>query len=1006
MKRKQHLRRIGIVWLCGMLGTVSAGSAVVAEQGHVRESGRRIPLHREVDVVVVGGSSGAVAAALEAAKAGAKVFVAAPCPYLGEDMAGTLRLWLEDGETPQRPLAKALYASRQGSIPSPGQVKRVFDKALMDARIEFLTGTYVGEVLVDEAGAVCGVVMSNRSGRQAIKARVVIDATADASVARVAGAGFTDPAGGVQTFSRIVVAKEAPSAAGMTVTELPGDFSGWLGKAVKEQGSFVKAYLCVMTIALDDASFRSLAAAQQIALDRTFVKGLFDGADRLFQVPPVRIQSMKAWAGAWDGVEKLDLACLVPAGVKNLFVLGGCADMGRDAAERLLRPLAFMEVGTLLGRRAAVLAKTLPTSAAPRVRTIKADGDSRIEVKEALAGVRPTLDEMKEVVSGDAALPVLGRYDVVVVGAGTSGAPAAIAAGRQGARTLVIEYLNGMGGISTLGMIGNYWFGNVCGFTDELDRGVKELGASVHVVGKAEWLRRECRKAGVEIWFGAMGTGALIEGTNVVGVVVATSQGRGVVLARNVVDATGNSDIAAAAGAECHFVGAEELAVQGVGLSPRALGISYSNSDFGYVNDSDALDLCLFGVRGRALHEKGWDASQLVESRERRRIKGDGTVTFLDILNKRTFPDTIVQSRSNFDSHGYTVTDVSYIEPQPKRKVLNANLPYRSLLPVGIENLLVAGLGMNAHRDAMPILRMQPDLQNQGYAAGTAAAMASKAGTGVRTVEIRKLQAHLVEKKIIPATVLTWQDSYPASDTVVRQAVSALTNQYAGAGFVFANPQQALPLLKSAYVTATTVEARRVYAHVLGMLGDATGAETLVATVAAARWEGGWSFRGGGQFGRSVSMLDSYLIALGRTQVPQALAAVLDKAIQLDATKPFSNFRSVTLALESLGEPAAAKVLAGILGQPGMGGHARSDLQAFGKTLAVTDSAGNVEREACLRELALARALYRCGDHNGLAEEILRCYAKDPRGVYALHAMAVLKNGPGRKGRGQGQEKR
>ena len=43
-----------------------------------------------------------------------------------------------------------------------------------------------------------------------------------------------------------------------------------------------------------------------------------------------------------------------------------------------------------------------------------------------------------------------------------------------------------------------------------------------------------------------------------------------------------------------------------------------------------------------------------------------------------------------------------------------------------------------------------------------------------------------------------------------------------------------------------------------------------------------------------------------------------------------------------------------------------------------------------LREIVLARALYRLGDHNGLAEKILRAYAKDPRGVLARHAAAVL----------------
>ena len=85
--------------------------------GFVQESARRIPLVKETDVLVVGGSSGAVTAALAAKAAGADVYLVAPRPYLGEDIAGTLRLGLEDGEDPDTELARELWLDTSATVP-------------------------------------------------------------------------------------------------------------------------------------------------------------------------------------------------------------------------------------------------------------------------------------------------------------------------------------------------------------------------------------------------------------------------------------------------------------------------------------------------------------------------------------------------------------------------------------------------------------------------------------------------------------------------------------------------------------------------------------------------------------------------------------------------------------------------------------------------------------------------------------------------------------------------
>lgn len=95
------------------------------------------------------------------------------------------------------------------------------------------------------------------------------------------------------------------------------------------------------------------------------------------------------------------------------------------------------------------------------------------------------------------------------------------------------------------------------------------------------------------------------------------------------------------------------------------------------------------------------------------------------------------------------------------------------------------------------------------------------------------------------------------------------------------------------------------------------------------------------------------------------------------------------MAFERLGDKRAADVLAAVLMIPGMRGHARKTL-----TDAAAPTGHNAkdkaERTESLRELVLARALFRCGDKGGLGENILREYAQDLRGHYARHATAVL----------------
>jgi len=1070
--------------------------------GAVQESARGIPVAYAVDVAVAGGSTGAVSAAVSAAERGARVFLAAPYPYLGEDMTATLRTWLEEGEAPQSPLAKAIFSERrdadlpfdpatrfpityQADLPSAGvhkdtepasrltdglwggastqsvqydgdveitaaldaeralghayamvyhandfrvgvvtiytsldgkewtqaariandagpqarvdepalvlsaalsgkarlvrfafrrssgatriligeiavtgsapramparpaippatpfHVKKVLDEALIAAKVPYLYSTYVTDILRDAEGNPCGFVMANRAGRQAVLAKVIIYAS------RPFRARDRD-------LRFVVVGGTAKSGEGLMARTISPPFF--------QAGKRYDIIEYTLRIPLADASWASWAKAEQIARDRTYDPDQQFTSETLFQIPARPVEER----------------------TPRIHVLGGGP------------PLALIEAGARIGAAAADETKGLPEPKGVRVPGGKdggAAGAGTGDVREILAGVRPT-QKLPSILQEARQLPVLGAYDVVVIGGGTSGAPAAIGAARHGARTLVVEYLHGLGGVGTEGAISSYYWGNRVGFSAEVAGGAVRWA----IEQKKEWYRKALRDAGAEIWFGAMGVGSYVVGTRVAGAVVATPEGRGVVLARVVIDATGGADIAASAGAACTYTDASDIAMQGTGLPPRRLGESYTNTDFTIVDETDMLDVWRTFVSAKYKEGSAFDLGRLIDTRERRRIAGDATISILDVVNERTHPDTIVEAYSDFDTHGYTIDPYFTLDHPPARKGFRISIPYRTLLPKGLDGILVVGLGMSAHRDAVPVIRMQADIQNQGYAAGIAAAMAAKAGVSTRAIDIRALQRRLIEIGNLSERVLADKDSYPLPDERIAAAVEAAKEDAKDVAAILASPERALPLLRKAFAAAATEKEKRIYAHVLAVLGDPAGVETLIAAVEA--FDGldkGWRYTGMGQFGPNMSPLDRLIYALGCTGDRRAVPAIIAKAKLLRPESEFSHFRAVALALERIGDPAAAGALAEVLNLSGVRGHARSAIEDVIEEAKRYPSWNATEpRSNSIRELMLGRALFLCGDRDGLGRRILEEYVKDLRGHLSRHANAVLQ-GPER----------
>lgn len=126
--------------------------------------------------------------------------------------------------------------------------------------------------------------------------------------------------------------------------------------------------------------------------------------------------------------------------------------------------------------------------------------------------------------------------------------------------------------------------------------------------------------------------------------------------------------------------------------------------------------------------------------RETRRILGAHTLTGEEYLEAMNFPDSVARGCHPVDIHSANSTN------QRCQFMKDAGyVPYRSLYAPSYPNLLVAGRNFSADEVASASIRVQASVMGLGQAAGTAAAMASKAGICVDKVNTEELRKRLIE---------------------------------------------------------------------------------------------------------------------------------------------------------------------------------------------------------------------------------------------------------------------
>ena len=391
------------------------------------------------------------------------------------------------------------------------------------------------------------------------------------------------------------------------------------------------------------------------------------------------------------------------------------------------------------------------------------------------------------------------QSDVIVVGGGPAGLAAAIASARAGARTLLIEQFACLGGTATASLMACInGFRNqvepdgtqvVRGIAEEIVLGLKAsggLGRSTYKQksyptepGKLEYsyvidpekfkhlTLRMCVEAGVELLFHYYFCQAIVSADAMRGVIVESKSGRQAMLASVVVDATGDADVSARAGAAFWQTVKDEAprlndsimyrvqfgAARPEGLHMCDLGANAVlwGPSAGILDATDAEQLSKAEVATRLaiyadLAEKTKKFPQLADAKviETPALLGIRQTRFVEGLYKLTADDAIA---------GRPFDDVVAISPCPiiryygYRRYLEHegyDIPYRCLVPRKIDGLLVAGRCISSeqppyesHRSIVPILAI-------GQAAGAAAALCCRTGRRPRDLDVTLLQQTLM----------------------------------------------------------------------------------------------------------------------------------------------------------------------------------------------------------------------------------------------------------------------
>jgi hypothetical protein len=428
---------------------------------------------------------------------------------------------------------------------------------------------------------------------------------------------------------------------------------------------------------------------------------------------------------------------------------------------------------------------------------------------------------MKTVVCASREVPVIAETQVLVVGSGPAGIAAAVAAARCGAQTMLVERYGCFGGALSVGQVESYtWYFNentytAEGISKEIDDRMVACGGTQHDDrGTGNFINPEKYKYMLDCWIAEEGirpllhafvTDVVMEGNVLKGVIVESKSGRGAILADRIVDATGDGDVAARAGADFEQGKDNNGQVLPVTMVFGVSGVdtkmfrNYIESNPETTNpDTHGLKLPFRRAKqdGRwPVDRDGGAWKELTPNGEFTSLNLtlengiDGTnvwdLTHAEIMGRQQvmwavdvlrdyakemgFENCTLRSMAGqigiretrrikgeysvcrADVLGHAEFDdtigvfTTFIDGEVVSKDdAHFQLPYRMILPKKLENLAVAGRCASCEDDAIQTVRMMVCCATTGQAAGTACALSIKEGVSLRNMDVSKLQAQLV----------------------------------------------------------------------------------------------------------------------------------------------------------------------------------------------------------------------------------------------------------------------